>query len=296
MLRAVLILLFLSSCSLAKDALRFTDSNTSESFEPVGEKKIAALKSRQVVKQAPLSIDVAQAFFDQDKLNVKVIITTHTEISPDQIVLGIAGLRDGELVEETYKKISDVVASERLDAETKLAVRFELASKDLSEYQVKCNWGNDATELWAKLNPSIETPANESRASLANQKIDQNLLKTPAISGKLELSDLDIQSEELPCVLAPCDLNYTVVGRFLNGKETQVSTAKLAVGLYWAEEGQLPELPKTSEALSENEQVIEVALGLQSGEAATIRVKLDRSIPQVPGGSFIPHVRLISAE
>lgn len=299
MLKAVFILLFLSSCSYAKQALQFTDSQFSETFQAIGEKKVASLsskKSEPKMKQAPLSIEVAQAFFDQEKLNVKVVVTTHTEINPADIVIGIAGLRDGELVEETYKKISEVVASEELDAETKLIVRFELVSKDLSEYQVKCSWGKDARELWAKLTPSIDAPATESRAALANQKLDPEILKTPALSGNLELSELDIQSEELPCVIPPCDLSYTVVGKFFNGKEKTASTAKLAVGLYWANEGQLPQLPQATDTINENEEIVNVALGLESRESATIRVKLNRSVPQVPGGSFIPHVRLISVE
>lgn len=289
LVRLLFPLLILSSCTFVnKYVFQQQASEFEEAFDIAGTKKGATLAKKQnLEKQAPLSVEIAQAFFDQEKLNVKVILTTHTEINPNDVVLGVTGLTDGELVEETYKKVSDVVASDMLDANTKIALRFELDKKDLSEYQVKCSWGEEAKELWAKLTPApIET-----RASLS-----QELINAPALSGNLELSNIDIQSEELQCVLAPCDLTYTVIGKFYNGKDSPVAKAKLAIGLYWANSGQVPAIPALDAPVNENEELVEVALGLQSRESATIKIKLDRSVPQVPGGSFIPHVRLISSE
>lgn len=298
MLKYFTLLIFLSSCTFAKQ-LFVERQGFAETFDLAGTKKGATLGKKTTAKakkekKAPLSVDVAQAFFDQEKLNIKIILSTHTEVDPSQIVLGVSGLSDGELVEETYKKLSDVVAGDLLEADSKIAVRFELTQKDLTEYQVRCSWGNEAKDLWAKLTPAEQKQEpQDARASLATSKDNLNL---PALSGKLELSNLDIQSEQLQCVLPPCDLSYTVVGKFYNGTENVAQKAKLAVGLYWANDGQVPQIPDSNEQVNENEEVVEVALGLQSRETATIRVKLDRSVPQVPGGSFIPHVRLISEE
>ena len=331
-----------------------SDAQVEENFVPTDIVKQASLfpttKAPQALDEneaiAPVDVSVAQAFFDSKVLNVKVHLKTLTDMDPKDIVVGVSGLREGSLVEETYQRVSEVVNETELDEDSVVALRFKLNSEDLSEYQVKCSWGkgvelpqdrlvrNDTSALELvkageveddlltedsqstdefieegeldsfQEDADIQIPAKGvTRASLSRDpeileavETDSDVEKEEDAlpSSSLEIYELDIENETILCDTPPCDIIYTVLAELKNNGSEEVNSVQLAVGLYWANSGQLPRVPSADAVLQENEELIELKdLGITSNNSRTVRVKLDRSVPDVPGGSFIPHVRLL---
>lgn len=288
---------------------------------------------------APVEVSVAQAFFDSNDLNVKVHLKTLKEMDPQNIIVGVSGLKEGKLVEESYQRVSDVIATDTLDEDSLVALRFTLSSGDLSEYQVKCNWGpgvsiptvtahvetllevaqplaqSEEEQLEVALESDaliIEPTEGITRASLSREielgeeldfaggeKKDDNIQVVESEREAIEQDDLriqelDVENETILCSEPPCDIMYTVLAKLENKGTETVDSVQIAVGLYWANSGQLPKVPAPDAELQENEELIELSeLNIASGKSKKVRVKLDRSVPDVPGGSFIPHVRLL---
>jgi len=256
-------------------------------LQPEDEVKNASLLSNQTAPFAedskpiaPVQVSVAQAFFDNRTLNVKVHLKTLKRMSSNDILVGITGLRNGVVVEQDFKRVSEVFSSSNIDTDSVVAFRFRLNSPDLSEYQVKCIWGE------GKILSFLEQ--SESLAPLAQEASFQSNTKM------LEIKSVDIESMASECKLAPCDLTYTLHAELENKGQQAVHKASLAVGLYWVNEGQLPSLPNDNTSLGSFEELVELSnLEIASGDSQKIKVTLDRSVPQVPGGSFIPHIRLL---
>ncbi len=380
MIRLVLILFFMSSCSLSSaptKVISSTDSTTvsEQNYVKIGPSTVRFDKSLEQIP--PIEVDVSQAFFNEDKLNVKVGLKTLKDFNSDEILIGILGLKQGDVVEQNFKRLKDVISTQKVNSNSKVAVRFELQSNDLTEYQITCSWGSKAKQQWAKVNqlntdlglntnsntnklspvnsstenfttnsnliPTTNVPvvSNSLNNSVANSPVANNIVANNTVvnnpvvdvpttnipvakarnlnnetneysramianpeiagfpglkssTGALELQELDIIKTEQKCYQPPCDISYTVAGSFFNGTSKHVTSANLAIGLYWVNEGQLPNLPSVGSLLNPNEELVTVQLDLEALETREFSIKLDKQIPQISGGGFVPHVRLVN--
>ena len=270
---------------------------------------------------APISLKVAQAFFNGENLHIKIHLGAKTSLDPRTITVGVRGLREGEVVEEYVQRVSDVFSSENLVQDTVLALRFVLKEPLLTEYQISGSWGvpvaEDKAVLPSFMDKSEKTGILEDEfgveAGFADQgekmggKEARARLASPAPAEKLPearqealresdlaLEDLDIIDTVEDCPLEPCDIRYSVHAKLSNYSNHRIGFASLAVGLYWANFGQVPKVPPANSPLSPNEELIELNnLALSPGRSKRVRIRVDRAVPVVPGGSFVPHVRII---
>ncbi len=111
----------------------------------------------------------------------------------------------------------------------------------------------------------------------------------------LALEDIEIDSQLDDCPAQPCDLRYRISARIRNeSARAPIENLKLAVGLYWAEKGMLPQTPASGSAATANEEIISLrALSIAPGQSKAIRVNVNRGVPQIPGGQFVPHIRIL---
>lgn len=247
---------------------------------------------------APLGVRVAQAFFSEQELVVKVHLESKTELDPKTIAVSVLGLREGEVVEENRKIVSEVTSEKHLAVGSVTAIRFTLSASELTEYQVRCSWGEDVQKFEEK---------NTTRASLAHSaasveppKFSPAELKPPGVirpsveERNVYLRGVEVIETAEECVVKPCNFIFHINAEIVNGSNSPVSGVELAVGIYWANKGKLPRLPAASSAKLSNEELVDLStLELAAGEGKRIRIKLDRSVPKLPGGSFIPHVRVL---
>lgn len=289
------VLLFLSSCSLFKPSYTtISDSGLSDS--------------------PPLSMEVVQAFFDGEYLKVKVYLTAKTDLNSKDVVVVVSGLSEGETQEQQTKVLADFLnKKEILEEGENAALEFSLKKENLTEYQVKCAWGEDAKKELAHVkeikqhlpedNLATSSSSSASVLPLVNsEQTDTNsrsleLVENNVCSLPVSLLNIKYDKTETQCLKPPCDIIWTVSGKVENNSSYTVRNIELAVGLYWASEEGMANVPTCKEPLTANEQKLSLdGLTLASSEGKKFRVSIDRPVPIVKGGGFIPNIRLLNAE
>ncbi|MFN8389264.1 MAG: hypothetical protein U0136_03135 [Bdellovibrionota bacterium] len=143
------------------------------------------------------------------------------------------------------------------------------------------------TDLQPRTSPAAEDAA---RASLASGP----LVEGP---GKLEIKDVGLEEETVACGQPPCDRRYTLRARVVNTGGGPLSELELGVGLAWAEGTSLPKPPADYEPKRNREETVALKqIVLRPGDSKKLKIKIDRAVPVVPGGAFVPYIRIIQAK
>ena len=78
-------------------------------------------------KTSPLEINVAQAFFVKNKLEIKVLLTAKEEMSAENINLTAFGLNKGNIIEKVSKNVQSELKRNRIRKNEVLAMFFSLS-------------------------------------------------------------------------------------------------------------------------------------------------------------------------
>ena len=265
-------------------------------------------------KEPPLSVSVAQAFFVGEKLQVKVRVEAKTTLPTDEVVLSVVGLKEGQVVETHDIALNQVLHTASIYSGQSALASFELESQDLSEYQLQCRWGADAVQQLSKniaaapkqtaaesVEPPQQTtaaaePALNPEQAIAPPELAQRA-SLAAQPGRLELQNVELDEESSACAKPPCDKYYTLHARVVNQSAEALREVTLGVGLAWAEGNNLPRPPADySEKQAREEAVALKGVVMKPGDGKKLKIKINRPVPFVPGGSFYPYIRIVSAD
>ncbi|MCC6954525.1 MAG: hypothetical protein IT290_10445 [Deltaproteobacteria bacterium] len=256
-------------------------------------------------KEAPVSLDVKNAFISGGKLHVNVVLESRTDIPSDSVAVYVRGLKEGKLVSETVKRASESALGPVLESGSRVAFQFELDASTISEYQAACSWGDEAVALFKGTAPSV-APVAVAEVSAPNDSVPQvtTAAKSDASGdagrddgrddGAVRLSEVFIDSNAVECATPPCDILYTLRTDLMNDSPFVTAGIRLALSINWANSGETPSLPEEGSDLLPNED--EIVLGdvvLAPGESKQIRLAVDKPLPVLEFGSFIPHLRLV---
>ena len=218
-----------------------------------------------------------------------VRLIPQTSLATGKVILILTGLNEGEVVEEQIKRLTNVVQAQEIEKDEPINVEFTMPSPTITEYQVKCVWGDEALSYVARVEKS-ERPITPERTSPAASAATA----PQADGGGLLLDNLIRQKEELPCGKASCDYVYVLKFDLVNRTQQIVTMAKLAMGMLWLEEGQdLPTITAGTE-LRADEQIVELnGITIAPGQAKKVSIKIDKPLAAIPGGGFVPTLRII---
>ena len=145
----------------------------------------------------------------------------------------------------------------------------------------------------SKNREAIEGAARPPIAAGARGRINEN--QTLNSQGILVITGSDIRPDQTACSQAPCPKRVAVEVELYNDSAQHVSEIVLGAGLYWRDQGIATKFPEDGMALTPNESAAELdAVVLGPGERRTVRVRIDRDIPELPFGSFEPHIRIVT--
>ncbi len=316
----IFLLILCNACSIGKGELKSSEAADAESV------------AEQVSAETPPPVDVSviHAFYDKNALNVKVRVDAREKIPTKDVVVGIYGLREGEQVEKHLKLLSEETTAAYLDENESLAFRFNLNEPDLSEYQVRLSWGLDAQPVLAKLSEKIVSQEGIQRARLADTTdsgsnttdsgsksktlkpfedetlerrddpdpiaaiIAQSEQSVEVLPMEVILENINIDKQSVKCSNPPCDLLYTVSSNLINRTNKTLKEVTLGLGLYWAADGEKPIVPAANAPLEANEEEINIEkLLLKPKGEKLIKVEVDQPVPPIPGGGFVPHLRIV---
>ncbi len=117
-------------------------------------------------------------------------------------------------------------------------------------------------------------------------------------SGEVSLQDVEIETDESACADSKsCDIHYVLRAKVLNESGRELKLIELAVGFAWGESNSLPKPPARGLPKQPGEELVQLqAVNLGPGGSKKLKIKIDRGVPVVPGGAFIPYIRIVKSE
>lgn len=244
---------------------------------------LAADNHNPPIKKQPLTLTVSQAFYVSNKLNVKVLLEANTDYPSNKIVIKISALKQGEIVEEQLKLVSELVEDSEIKTNQRLIIPFEMQAEDFNEYQIHCSWGNDAAMLIQQHSQNF--PLKNKNPEV---KVD-----TPTKDIELERVELIERNQDCKNTTA-CPLHYSISAVLINKSANNASNIKLAVGIVWAEVGKLPQVFKDFESLKDSEELLDLeSYVLNAFSEKKVKVDIDREVPNLSAGKFFPYIRIV---
>lgn len=232
--------------------------------------------------QPPIKVEVTQAFFVAETLHVTIQVFAKTDLETKLLLVRLIGLNQGNIIHSISERASDVAGDERLEEGESILFRLKIPAAELTEYQVQVAWGDESRQKEPK---SPGSSAANSKAPEVNARSEEPL---HIIGHELE------EIGDTTCSNPPCDKHYAIRAELLNKGRGEISNIKLGVGIYFAPAGQVPQRKKNKEPLSEGEELLDLGeLRLSPGEQKKMKIAVERGVPQVPGGSFLPYARII---
>jgi hypothetical protein len=243
----------------------------------------------------PIKLTLAQAFSVQKSLFVKANIEILDDIAAEDVVIGAIGLKEGLLKEEQYTPLSKVWNKKIITKGTSIVVPFEWPISNITEFQLKCSWGEEAKKVYVEgdLNPP-EPKKAELTPSIITSEDGETIERGLAKKGII-IDSINVEEETEECNSPPCKKKVKIRAIVKNLRDTTLTHLSLAFGLFWTSEGKVPKLPKDYEARLPNEEELTFGeLNLPSGGSIPFNVNIGRSVSEVKGGEFRPHIRILS--
>lgn len=324
----VFLLCFLSACSLSRGSSQPEITSLSDAKDRTG--------------KAPVEVQIKSASKDQGLLKVAVTLKPFTKLHTKDVAVALVGLSGDKVVEKQSSMLNALVGERILEKSEKVDVEFVLSADNLTDYQVKCSWGQDAeilanqkmrrstktfsADTASETSPeekalvgasgasipevSPETPKSDEALSRSSLKSDDNETLQEQVSSAFSeenqsykfASELRIKTIKkikkiISCDNPPCDFQYVLDATVENNLDYEVNEVSLGVGLYWKSAGKSDlDLPLQGDPITENEELIKEKITIAPGESQVVSVELDRAIPDVTGGEFVPNLRIISAQ
>jgi hypothetical protein len=265
-------------------------------FFPSGCSKTAknSAVETEATARPPIEIDLPQAFTRDGELFVRASIRPLVNLKSDDVSVGIVGLSDGLVKREEHRALRSLSGKETVSAGETLLADFTLPSEGLTEYQVVLRWGEDAKLARASLSEVV--PHESSPTKVENPKSDSIPL-APEVK-EVTLIGLALRRTPLEnCQTPPCDEACMFEGEVVNGTTKIASRLTLALGVTFVPKGSKIDHPKAGDPLRADEQEIPLSgVELQPGGRRKIEVKLSEPIAEIPEGSFVPYLRLLSTD
>ena len=266
--------------------------------------------SAESAKEPPLDVEVVDSALMNGELVVKVQLRAKTQIDPNAVALALTTLVNGQVSRQEIIALNELL-TEPLPAGGVTAVLLRTKASEASEFQVRCSWGDEARSLMLSKRSGAAAAtgvaAKDSRvpagaAESIAQGLDVRRVGADGVvselSAGLSLVDMVVDTQETKCSFAPCDINYIVSAQLVNqSSEKRYQRIALAVGLQWENAGKKIKTPESYKPLSAGED--EAALDsvvLAPGQAKKVRIRIDQPVPVVPGGRFVPYLRVLRAE
>ncbi len=277
--------------------------------------------------QAPLNVSLANAYIIEKTILLKIQIEVLHDLSARDTVVGVLGLKEGAVIEEQYMVLSDVVSKTKLGRGERIQLEYSLESGILTEFQIKVFWGEEGKKVFTEkisMNDIFETGTDKTLSitppEVQEKKTDNevdiqssspDLLPPeprkpafPDISGNrkttakaLTINRVEVHEDDIPCEKAPCPKKIKVKGVLTNTTTHELSSVRLAFGLFWVSDGKLPSLPDDQEPKKPAEEELFFAEKIFSpGESVEFDIAIGRPVYQIPGGTFMPHIRVLSYE
>lgn len=232
----------------------------------------------------PIELSVAGAEVINGTLHVHVVARAKAAVDARRVVVALKGMNRESVAVEDARLLGREIGSDPLEAGRDYRLELTLPAKGLTDYQVQCSWGDDA----AAYTGLVGGGSGESHDAKSADRRTRGF-------GGVEFDSYQVSERPMDgCSGANCESVCSVSALLANHGTASRKGIVLALGVVWVGEGEnVPELPREAEA-GDNEQMVNLpGVVLEPGASKQLRLTLDRPIPKVPGGAFVPTLRVL---
>lgn len=234
---------------------------------------------------SPIRLSLSQGYVADTTLHLRVQLEMLDEVETDSVFVQLKGFNKGVIQEEQTVPLRNFTDKEVSSPGNTIFLPFTLAIKDIDRFTISCSWGDEGYKLAALLDMA------EGQSSLPpNTEFKE-------ASAPIKISELSVDEIELPCKSGLCSVRVNLAGRILRGDlSKEVKAVSLAYKLTWVPDGSLPPIGSTSEELEPDEKMLPFGNDVLPVEGFEFKVVGDKDLPKIPGGRFMPVVRILKYE
>lgn len=253
--------------------------------------------------QDPIQAEVSQTFVEGSEIVLRVKLHPLKDLLVKDVAIAIIGLKDGVVSSRRVMPLSALVLESQfpqgtLKAGQPVLVQVNTPHADVSELQVVCSWGEDAQRLVGPntyRTPVANAPQGADTTAQVLQEAIRPAVPTHKIDASVQLAVLErIEIERRAGGCPDCPALLTLVVHLQNPSARPLVGVKLAIGLAFAADGESVPHKPSEMPIEQSEQLVDITdAHIGPGKSQIVRVKFDRGIPRVPGGEFLPTVRIL---
>lgn len=232
----------------------------------------------------PIKLSLVQGYIAGTTLHLRVQVEILDNIETKSIVIQLKGLKNGLLNETQSQPLATIVKKAVVSKGNIFILPLTLSTEDIDRFAISCSWGEDGIKIM-----------NQLRNDLTDDDNIQIHNKQPKVEeGAVVITDIKISEKSEYCALSNCPLRLDLEGKVKPGKGyKQVKNVNLAYRLLWLPDGQLPNLENNSNELLPDEKLLSFGNHSIPEEGFDFQVTGEKELPQIPGGRFIPVVRVL---
>lgn len=223
----------------------------------------------------PFELKVVKELNDGTNIHILAELTPFIKWKISNVSLKLTGLKDGDTISEKDYKLKELLQTSSSDIKedylaAKSPIRFALTTtaQDITDYQLELFWGEGDEKLL------------ESRASAAFPL------------QPLTLEDLRVETFTMGCLSPPCGKNYKVIGKIVNQGTDIVGQVTLGASFAWVPNGSTFEINGYNPSNEKHLKIEQITLN--PGDRKAFKIDLDRTVPDLPGGRYIPIIRILN--
>lgn len=242
---------------------------------------------------APVDVRILEETVVNNLLELKVELRALAYLDAQDVMIEAVGLAEGDVLQRESKHLGDLINQKMLEPDQAVIISFSIPAENLAEYQVRCIWGQ----------PEKAVSSPEEQLVLRNLVVFSEIVDCLPESRTGQENDersgrndhggagSDLSGSQG----GNCKIRYTLEGVLANYSQQTVRGIVLALGTNWIRQGQEASVPNAFEPLRASEERIFLnRFELGPGEQKKLKIRLKKSFPVIAGGSFIPHLRLLT--
>ncbi len=237
--------------------------------------------SEESQAKEPIILSLSQGYFADTSMYLRVQLEVLDRLATDSVFIQLCAFKDDQLIEEQTIPIKNFIQTSILDVGSRVLVPFTLGISEVDRFTIACSWGEAGYTLAAQLDL---VDHGETKSSTSPQDLEN----------PIKISELEITEEQIPCSEELCFIRVNLQGRIFNSvPDYNIKAIALAYRLLWVPDGEIPSIKINSAELTNEEKLLSFGEGRIPDEGFEFEVLGDKDLPKIPGGKFMPVVRVL---
>jgi hypothetical protein len=238
----------------------------------------------------PLKLSLSQGYIAGTTLHLRIQLESINDLPTNSVLIQVKGLKDGVVKEIQSTPLDTVLNSPIFAAGKSALLPFTLSTENLDHFTIACSWGEEGINLISEM--KIDMTDDDHKELDIKEDI-----KTNDQGPSIYISELKVHKVTGTCIDSNCVLRLNLEGKVRKTTGLKVvKNIKLAYRLTWVPDGQIPTTDYRSKELLTDEKLLSFGKDEIPEEGFDFSIKGEKDLPEIPGGKFMPVVRILDYE